>query len=79
MKNIASFVKLTALGGLLVLLPILLLILLLMEIVQLVVGLATPIADLFPAWTFEDPQHLIALAVFLLFGASKNRAAEKPN
>jgi uncharacterized membrane protein len=70
MKNLLSFFKLTALGGLLVLLPVLLFILLLMEIVQLVVGLATPIAGLFPAGTFDDPKHPLTLAVILLLGAS---------
>lgn len=70
MRSILSFFKLTALGGLLVLLPILLFILLLTEIVQLVVGLATPIADLFPAGAFNDPEHPVLLAVILLFGAS---------
>lgn len=83
MKSILTFIKLTALGGLLVLLPVLLFILMLMEIVQLVVGLATPIADLFPAGTFDDPKHPVALAVILLFVASlligiamKSRAAQ---
>ncbi len=70
MKNLLSFFKLTALGGLLVLLPILLLVLLLMESVELVVGLATPIAGLFPADTFENPPHPVVIAVLLLFGAS---------
>lgn len=70
MKNFFSFLKLAALGGLLVLLPILLFILLLTEIVQMVVGLATPIADLFPTDTFDDPKYPVALAVVLLFGAS---------
>lgn len=69
MKQFLSFLKLTAQGGLLVLLPLLLFLLLLMEIVDLVVGLATPIAGLFPAGTFDDPQHPVALAVVLL-GAS---------
>ncbi|WP_372682636.1 hypothetical protein [Desulfosarcina sp.] len=69
MKNFFSFLKLAAQGGLLVLLPILLFILLLTEIVQMVVGLATPIADLFPA-IFDDPKYPVALAVILLFGAS---------
>jgi uncharacterized membrane protein len=69
MKNFLSFMKLAAQGGLLVLLPILLFILLLTEIVQMVVGLATPIADLFPA-IFDDPKYPVALAVILLFGAS---------
>jgi uncharacterized membrane protein len=70
MKNLLTFFKLAALGGLLVLLPILLFILLLTEIVQMVVGLATPITGLFPAGTFDDPKYPVALAVFLLFGAS---------
>jgi len=69
MKNFLLFMKLAAQGGLLVLLPILLFILLLTEIVQMVVGLATPIADLFPA-IFDDPKYPVALAVILLFGAS---------
>jgi hypothetical protein len=63
MKKFTAFTGLCALEGLLVLLPILLFILLLMEIVSLVVGLATPIADLFPAGTFDDPEHPVALAV----------------
>lgn len=70
MNNILKFFKLAAQGGLLVLLPILLFILLLMEIVQMVIGLATPIAGLFPAGTFGDPKHPLVLAVILLAGAS---------
>ena len=70
MKNLLTFLKPTALGGLLVLLPVLLFILLLMEIVQLVVGLAMPIASLFPAGTFDDPKHPVVLAVILLAGTS---------
>jgi uncharacterized membrane protein len=70
MKKVLSFFKLTALGGLLVLLPILLFILLLIEIVQMVVGLATPIAGLFPGGTLDDAAHPVVLAVILLFGAS---------
>ncbi len=70
MKKLLTFFKLTALGGLLVLLPILLFILLLMEIVQMVVGLATPIAGLFPAGTFDDAKSPVVLAVILLAGTS---------
>jgi uncharacterized membrane protein len=70
MKKFTTFIGLTALGGMLVLLPILIFILLLTEIIQLVVGLATPIGDLFPAGTFDGPKHPLALAVILLFGAS---------
>ena len=84
MKNFIGFLKLTAQGGLLVLLPILLFILLLMEIVELVIGLATPIAVLFPAGTFDDPKYPVALAVILLAGMSlligiamKSKTAQK--
>lgn len=70
MKNLLEFFKLTALGGLMVLLPILLLILLLNEVFALLVGLATPIADLFPKGTFEDPQHPVLLALILLTAVS---------
>lgn len=70
MKNLLTFFKLTAQGGLLVLLPVLLFILLMMEIVQMVVGLATPIADLFPGGTFDEPKHPLVLAVILLVGTS---------
>jgi uncharacterized membrane protein len=69
-KNLLAFLKLTAQGGILVLLPILLFVLLLMEIVELVVGLASPIAGLFPAGIFGSPQHPVVLAVLLLAGAS---------
>jgi uncharacterized membrane protein len=84
MKNLLTFFKLTALGGLLVLLPVLLFILLLTEIVQMVVGLATPIADLFPAGTFDDAKNPVILAIILLVGASlligfamKSKAAQR--
>ena len=70
MKKFAAFIGSTALEGMLVLLPILLFILLLTEIIELVVGLATPIADLFPAGTFDDPKYPVALSVILLFGVS---------
>lgn len=70
MKNLLAFIKITAQGGLLVLLPILLFILLLMEIIELVVVLAAPIAGLFPQGTFDDPKHPILLSVILLTGVS---------
>ncbi len=70
MKNLLSFLKLTAQGGLLVLLPFLLFILMMKEMVGLVVGLASPITGLFPAGTFDDPQHPVILAVALLVGTS---------
>ena len=53
MKRIFDFLKATAQGGLFVLLPLLLLFLLLAEVMELLVGIATPIADLFPQGTFD--------------------------
>ena len=66
MKQVIEFLKTSALGGLLVLLPLLLLFLVLNEAVQLIVALATPIADLFPAGTFDNIDHPVLLALLLL-------------
>jgi uncharacterized membrane protein len=70
MKQIGEFLKTTALGGLFVVLPVLLLYLLLGEILDLVVGLATPIADLFPKGTFDDLTAPFPIAVLLIVGVS---------
>lgn len=65
MKKTAQFLKTCAMGGLLVLLPLLILYLILAEVVQIVVALATPIADLFPAGTFDKIGHPVLLALVL--------------
>ena len=70
MKQIGEFLKTTALGGLFVVLPVLLLYMLLGEILDLVVGLATPIADLFPKGTFDHLAAPVPIAVALLVGVS---------
>lgn len=70
MRKISEFLKTSALGGLLVLLPVLLLFLVLTEAVQLIVALATPIADLFPAGTFDKFAHPVLLALLLLLVVS---------
>ncbi len=74
MEKLLAFLKLTALGGLLVLLPLLLFILMMKEmvglVVGLVVGLATPIAGLFPAGIFKDSTLSVPLALALLAGTS---------
>lgn len=57
-------------GGFLILLPLLLFFMLLSEIVDMVIGLATPLADLFPKGLFDDPQYPVALALILLLAAS---------
>lgn len=53
MKTLSEFIKTSILGGLFVLLPLVLFYLLLSELLQVVVALATPIADLFPKDTFD--------------------------
>jgi uncharacterized membrane protein len=70
MKRLTEFLKTTALGGLLVLLPVLLLFLLIAEILQLVIALATPIADLFPKGTFDEINFPVLIALILIVGAS---------
>ena len=84
MKTIGEFLKTTIVGGLFVLLPLLLLEMMLVEIFQLVVVLATPIADLFPtAWidAVDAPEllaaFLIVLASFLLGLAGKSDAGRR--
>jgi uncharacterized membrane protein len=70
MKGLVEFLKTTALGGLFVVLPVLLLYMLLGEILDLVIGLATPIADLFPKGTFDNLTAPFPVAVLLLVGVS---------
>ena len=65
-----NFLKTTLLGGLFVLLPLILLWLGLSEIAGLLVAMATPIADLFPAGVFEELTAPPVVAVLLLVGAS---------
>lgn len=70
MKNIFAFLKATATGGLLVVLPLLLIFMLVQEIMGLLVALATPIVDSFPEGTFGDLNAPEILAVGLLLGSS---------
>jgi uncharacterized membrane protein len=70
MKSIAGFFKNAVLGGFFVLLPIVLLYLVIDEMLELVVVLATPIADLFPKEFFDEPEEQLLLAVVLILGTS---------
>ena len=70
MKQIGEFLKTTAMGGLFVLLPLLLLYLILSEALDLVVALATPIADLFPKGTFDKTEFPVLIGLVLIAGAS---------
>jgi uncharacterized membrane protein len=70
MKQLLEFLKTTALGGLFVLLPLVLFYLLLSELLQVVVALATPIADLFPKGTFDQVKMPVVIGIILIVGAS---------
>jgi uncharacterized membrane protein len=66
MKSIGEFFKTTLLGGLFVILPLLLLYMLMAEVVDIIVVLATPIADLFPEGTFDEIKYQWILALILI-------------
>lgn len=70
MKMIVEFIRATLIGGFFIVLPLLLIYILLGETLEAVIGLATPIADLFPAGTFEDTEEPVVLAVILILLAS---------
>jgi len=70
MNNIVQFFKTSLLGGFFVLLPLGLFYILLAEIVELLIAMATPMADLFPKGTFDEFELPGLLAVGLLFVAS---------
>ena len=70
MKQLMAFLKTTAMGGLFVLLPILLVYLLLAEALDMIVALATPIADLFPEGTFGKVEFPVILGLVLILGVS---------
>ena len=65
-----KFVKTALFGGLGILLPILLLVIVLKEFVELLIGLATPIADLLPEKLIESIPQTEVLAVLLIVAAS---------
>jgi uncharacterized membrane protein len=66
MSKVGEFLKTTTMGGLFVLLPVLLLYLLLAEALDLVIALATPIADLFPKGTFDQIKFPVLAALVLI-------------
>jgi uncharacterized membrane protein len=60
------FFKTSFVTGLLILVPLLLLFLMLKELIQLMVVVATPIADLFPMGTFDTEHQTEILAAVLI-------------
>lgn len=61
-----KFLKTAFVTGLLVLLPLVLLYLLLSEVIELMVVIATPIADLFPEGTFDTEHQTEILAALII-------------
>jgi uncharacterized membrane protein len=70
MQALVGFLKSTVTGGFFVVLPLLLLYILLEEVLEAVVGLATPIVDLFPEGTFDTTKAPVIVAVILMLVAS---------
>ncbi|MBT8339881.1 MAG: hypothetical protein HKP58_09625 [Desulfatitalea sp.] len=70
MTRMATFFKTTALGGLLVLLPLLLFCLVLSEIFSLILTLTKPIAAFFPQGFFDNAHFPVILSILFLVGAS---------
>jgi len=70
MNRVVSFLKTTAVGGLLILLPLLLLQMMVVEAFGLLVALAKPIANLLPSRWVEWMSAPALLALVLLFVAS---------
>lgn len=68
--RILEFLKTCVLGGLFVLLPLMLLWMLVGQVLDLVVSLATPIADLFPPSWFKDLSAPAIVAFGLILTAS---------
>jgi uncharacterized membrane protein len=63
-----KFIKSALVNGLAMLLPVVLVFLAIREIFELLVNIATPIADLFPEGTFDHIKETEILAVLLIIG-----------
>jgi len=65
-----NFFKSALVNGLVILLPVVLVFLAIKEILAMLVGIATPIADLFPAGTFDHVKETEIIAVILIVGTA---------
>ncbi len=70
MNKITEFLKTSLSGGFFVLMPLVMFYLLMDEMIELLVALATPVADLFPPALFENIELPGVIALILLLGAS---------
>ena len=65
-----SFIKNLLFKGLLILIPIVVLFITLRELLELMVAMATPIADLFPEGTFDHEKETEIIALLLILGTA---------
>lgn len=65
-----KFLKSAIVNGLVALIPLVLLFLAIKELIALMISIATPIADLFPAGTFDNVRETEILAVLLILGTA---------
>jgi len=65
-----NFLKNAIFRGLVVLIPVVILYVTIRELLQLMVALATPIADLFPAGTFDHQNETEIIAALLVVGTA---------
>jgi len=65
-----NFFKSALINGLVILLPVVLVFLAIKELLAMLVGIATPIADLFPAGTFDHVKETEIIAVLLIVGTA---------
>lgn len=70
MKKLLDFLKTTILGGLFVLLPVILIYLALAEVFDVLVLIATPIADLFFPGHFVETEFTVLVALALMISIS---------
>lgn len=70
MKILSEFLKRTVIGGFFIVLPLLLLYVLMDEVLEAVVGLATPIVEMFPEGTFDTSKAPVIVAIILILLAS---------
>jgi uncharacterized membrane protein len=63
-----KFFKSALVNGLVILLPVVLVFLAIREILEMLVGIATPIADLFPEGTFDHIKETEIIAIILIVG-----------
>jgi uncharacterized membrane protein len=65
-----NFLKNTIFRGLVVLIPVVILFITIRELLQIMVQMATPIADLFPADTFDHAKETEIIAALLVAGSA---------